>query len=921
MRATIKPDVDALFDAIKSELPEPAPGAISRDVITVIVDLESPLGKTFEVTPDGSVDKRARVWTSWAAAMQFDCSTADDLAGVLRVVGTSPHAAVINACFPAVPPEQEFRIASQPKIRDLFGPTADTRGVHTLVEGEQQWTVVGRVKEQTAASSWQLLDRDVDEHTPPALAAADFDEWLALVDRLLPGVTDVTRVVVPSGSARVVREGQSVGGGNGHVWLQVADPSDVDRTRAALICRAIALGLAWTKPQRSRKTGEIVGRGWATVVDPSVWTVGRLVFDGAPTAGAGLTVAPPDVRVIKVGEGLPGWLVGDAPNRASARLDTSAAVIDEQATQVASEAAGQPLRIVGKGDRLEMLSEDLRLDTELELDGGELVTVEELMRRPLGGGKIRCQAPFRDSVSMAAFFAIGPVGGPFVFDSGTGIKHTLLKNVQEAAQAALTAAQLDRLRREAQKRENERIGEGPEPIPTAEVITLEDARARFVFLEDGSRVADRLKPHYDLSLADFRNAYSASKVAVPQPVRQNADGSTVQRPPKLAPVADLWVTSPQRLTVVTRTFKAGGAEFLQDPAGRAALNTWRPFDRRLVVDDPQAVTLFLEQVQYLFEDSAGRFLEWLAHIEQQPGVLPHTCWLHVATQFGLGRNWLGGLLARVWAGSVAANFDLSAALKSGFNDRLSRKVLAIVDEIDEGGGDSKWQHAETVKRMLTEDVREINPKFGRKSVEFNACRMLLFSNHTHALPTVEGDRRVEVKILRAPPRSAEAYAKLYNALNDPRFVAAVAGFLGAYDLSKFSPGRRALMDESKVEFQAASQSQPAHWAKTLRDHWPVDLITNNEMFRVLDGGGPTSVFGGEMRNLTPAHRRTLAEYGFRSRDKPIKVAGMAARVQIIRNHDRWLTAEPHECRAELERWKPTRADLRQELLELSAEEG
>jgi hypothetical protein len=569
-----------------------------------------------------------------------------------------------------------------------------------------------------------------------------------------------------------------------------------------------------------------------------------------------------------------------------------------------------------------MISEDLRLDTELELEGGELAKVEELMRRPLGSGKIRCQAPFRDSVSMAAFFAIGPKKGPFVFDSGTHVRHVLPQEQQRAAQVELTGERLDHLRREAQKRENERIGEGPEPIPTAEVVTLEDAMARFVFLKEGSRVADRLKPHYDLNLADFRNAYSASKVAFSQPVRQNADGSTVQRPPKFVPVVDLWMTSDQRQTAVKRTFKAGGAEFLEDPDGITALNTWRPFDRQLMVDDPQAVALFFEQVRYLFEDSAPRFLEWLAHIEQQPGVLPHTCWLHVATQFGLGRNWLGGLLSRVWAGSVAANFDLSGALNSGFNGRLSRKVLAIVDEIDEGGSESKWQHAETLKSLLNAEIREINPKYGRQSLEFNACRLLLFSNHTHALPSSEDDRRIEVKILRAPPRSSEVYTTLYNALNDPRFVAAVAGFLGSYDLSKFNPGRRALMDESKVEFQAASQSQPALWIKTLRDHWPVDIITSNDLFRVLEGGTHIGVLGdSEVRTLTPAYRRTLAEYDFRPRGKPIKVDGAATRVQIIRNHDRWLRAEPRECVAELKRWRPSKSNLRQELIELSAEEG
>jgi hypothetical protein len=575
--------------------------------------------------------------------------------------------------------------------------------------------------------------------------------------------------------------------------------------------------------------------------------------------------------------------------------------------------------------------------------------IEDLLVRygyaPGGGEDWR--SPLQTSDSFATRVRIGEDGGQYWIslsesdasaglgrESGTGARtgdafdlFVYFEHNGDPAAAlaewrtADSVARLDVLRREQQRRENERIGEGAEPIPTAQIITLAEARERFVFLEDGSRVADRLRPHYDLTLADFRNAYSASKEMIPQVARQNADGSTTQRPPKAVPVVELWAASPQRLTVVGRTFKAGGAEFMKDPTGRDALNTWRPYDRSLVVSDPQAVGLFVEQVQYLFEDSTPRFLEWLAHIEQRPGVLPHTCWLHVATQFGLGRNWLGGLLARVWAGSVAANFDLSASLRSGFNDRLSRKVLAIVDEIDEGGGDTKWQHAETVKRMLTEETREINPKFGRKSVEYNACRMLLFSNHIHALPTVEGDRRVEVKILRAAPRDLLVYSKLYNALNDPRFAAAVAGYLGAYDLSGFNPGRRALMDESKAEFQEASLSTPALWLKLLRDHWPVDVIASGDLFRVLDGGGALSDFGGQTLNLTPAHRRAISEYGLRPWGGSVKVEGKATRAHVIRDHDRWLKAERHEIRSELTRWRPARADLRQELLELGADES
>ena len=92
---------------------------------------------------------------------------------------------------------------------------------------------------------------------------------------------------------------------------------------------------------------------------------------------------------------------------------------------------------------------------------------------------------------------------------------------------------------------------------------------------------------------------------------------------------------------------------------------------------------------YLFGDDATRFLDWLAHIEQRPGELPHHGWLHISPEHGTGRNWLASVIARLWKGYVAPNFDLSGMLRTGFNGALSRKLIAIVDEIREGGSGAR----------------------------------------------------------------------------------------------------------------------------------------------------------------------------------------------------------------------------------------
>lgn len=459
-------------------------------------------------------------------------------------------------------------------------------------------------------------------------------------------------------------------------------------------------------------------------------------------------------------------------------------------------------------------------------------------------------------------------------------------------------------RRAAQAEENRRIGEGDQ-APTAERINLETALRRFVFCADGSMVVDRLNPHYALTFADWTRDYAASVEEVARPPKKLAGGVTKEQAPELVPVCKLWVSHPDRRRVVTRTFKADGPEMLNDPEGRLAVNSWRPYDRSLVVLDPQAagLGLFLDHVTFLFGAEADRFLDWLAHIEQRPGELPHTAWLHIARRFGMGRNWLGSVLTRVWAGSVAANFDLMGMLNKGFNGRLSRKVLAIVDEIREGGGGGeKWAHSQALKRIVNEEFREMNPKYGRQFVEFNACRWLMFSNYTSAIPVEKGDRRFEAVICEAEPHSADHYATLYKALGDPQFIAAVAGYLGQRDLSRFNPGAHAKATGAKMEVIRASQSDAELSCELITQHWPSDVATNPELAAVLLGEG------GEGR-LSKHHRHAMEQAGIEPLGRPIwdPEGQRAVRMCIVRNKNRWLNASSAELQAELARGRQVKA--------------
>ena len=442
-------------------------------------------------------------------------------------------------------------------------------------------------------------------------------------------------------------------------------------------------------------------------------------------------------------------------------------------------------------------------------------------------------------------------------------------------------------RRREQIEEAMRIGEGSDEIRLAGTITLDEMLPRFVFIQDGQQVVDLQQPQHVAALGDWKATFKASTTTLEVKGQFNFDGTPKT---KTYETAALWEKNPKRQIAHAVTFKAGGRRVTADPKGREALNTWSPVDRSV---PPGDASLFLEHVGYLFGDDAPRFLDWLAHIEQRPGELPHHGWVHISDTHGTGRNWLAGVVARLWPGYGAINFDLSGMLRTGFNDRLSSKLIAVVDEIREGGNDAKWDNAETMKRVITEEYRTINPKFGRIREEFNACRWLIFSNHISALTLDEHDRRFNVVHNEAPPRAPDYYARLYASLKEPAFIAGVAHLLRTRDLSSFNPGAHAAMNAAKEAVVAASRSEADEALVELVKHWPVDVIHTSTLGELITGQ-----LGGK---VTRGHMHALERRGIKPYKSLIKLEGAPVRVSILRNIARWKDADPAHIRAELGR--------------------
>lgn len=384
-------------------------------VITFVRDPDHFLGKRFDTNPDGSISKSSNVRLSFGIAVQHHVPTHGALVELLNSVGGDPHAAIINASFAGVEIGEEFIILSEKEIEKWLGIATGDRerqqGVHTIEYNGKPIKAVGRFKENVRPSNWQLLDRDVDSHTPEKYVGLTTGAWLSALASIIPGVDKVSYVETPSSSSRVSREGKPVGQGNGHIWMYVNDPDDIERFRSGIIILAAQADMTWLKPRySSTEEGKVVGNSLTTIIDPSVFSPERLVFDGQPTASAEFTVSPLNAVVHQ---------------REHVALDTVVATLpDAKTIKEITRKAGVVMSVRMGSNGLKCTTNDLTLDSEIETKPFGIITVRELIKQGTTE-KIRCQTPFRASESWAAFYSVNPDGIPFVYDNGTCTTHWL----------------------------------------------------------------------------------------------------------------------------------------------------------------------------------------------------------------------------------------------------------------------------------------------------------------------------------------------------------------------------------------------------------------------------------------------------------------------------------------------------------------
>lgn len=422
--------------------------------------------------------------------------------------------------------------------------------------------------------------------------------------------------------------------------------------------------------------------------------------------------------------------------------------------------------------------------------------------------------------------------------------------------------------------EDKRIGDEAAGARFPEIFTLDTALERLVFVQHGSFVVDRHTKAV-LSLNDAERAFAASKYTT-ETMRE-------------IPIMKLWVQHPNRRSVDVMVWSPGDPEFCnaleRNQAGSHAYNLWAGLPLLPAPDDwRERVQPFLNHVSYLVPIPAEceGFLNWCAHMLQKPEELPHTHYLMVATEKGIGRGTLCSILTRVLRGHVASNIDVNKTLFGDFNGRLSQKLLATVDEVREGLSDNRWRNAESLKSALTTERRHINVKYGLQSVEKNCVRFLLCSNHHDALPFDFGDRRINVIENPSDKRTDQYFNALYDLLKDDQFIASVQRYLLERDISAYNPFEPAPLNAAKEKALRSLESDTERAVRQFQQDWPGRFAARHDLRKFI---------GSECKDT--ALRRYIERAGMKTGDR-LTVGGTKETLLIVRGGIR-----PEDLRPEM----------------------
>jgi hypothetical protein len=384
--------------------------------ITIIQSITpSKVCKTYSKNAAGNIEKNVIANVIEGKAVTQNVNTAQEMVSLLDYVTAKDNFVLCAGTWRGAPAD-EFTLIAEADLAKRLGKSigdAELAGVHEI-NGEH---VAARLKRSIEPSNWVLLDADNPPGIPQEWAAMSIAERLNLWEPLLPGISHCERIELRGSSARVINGSGSQKAT--HAWIRVSDAQKIALMKAHVSIEMVNKGLSFQFKKQSRiEPGRVVGIESRSVFDLAVFDTGRLVFCAKPEVLIeGYRADSAGVEIINKGNGELdiGWI--KQPGQA--------------ALNQYKEKTGIQLDLQVKGGFLSVHSNgQLTMGSEIT-SRGTTKPLSDWTASMKIGDKLRCESPFRESVSEAAFIKIGDDGQPFIYDVGNGTTYHL-QNVVKA---------------------------------------------------------------------------------------------------------------------------------------------------------------------------------------------------------------------------------------------------------------------------------------------------------------------------------------------------------------------------------------------------------------------------------------------------------------------------------------------------------
>lgn len=445
-----------------------------------------------------------------------------------------------------------------------------------------------------------------------------------------------------------------------------------------------------------------------------------------------------------------------------------------------------------------------------------------------------------------------------------------------------------------------------ELLVTAEPITLSRALWRInedvLYVEDPGLVVVE-STGQKMSPSHFKEHSRWSTLSTPER-SVNKDGDVVM---KKVQASGPWLRWPMRRSARGITYAPGESRITTD----GFYNQWEGWG---VEPRKGNVKPFLDLVDFLFADTEKAakeaFLDWLAYPLQYPGTKIYSSVLIHGVYEGTGKSLIGYTMGRIYGKNWKEITDDD--IQGGYTAWAENKQFVMGDEIT---GSDKREHADMLKRLITQRSITINVKFVPQYDVPDCINYYFTSNHPDAFFMSDTDRRhlvIEVKGEPLPEAFYDAYDKwLWG--DGPSHL---FHWMLERDISKFSPTRPAMKTKAKERMVVSGKGDLGTWVRELKEapdqilrvgqmRHTRDLFTSKELLELYKAEHPDNT-----RVTAVGLGRQLSVAGF------IQVAdgdpltgpdGKTARYFAVRNIAQWRKCK---SRREMEKniaMQPTRS--------------